>query len=96
MATMTVSDFATALDTDARTARKFLRTVAANDDSLKAPGKGGRWEIEKRKVASLKKQFAEYTAHAESLKAAREAKANEALEQGDDDLTIDDDSDDDN
>ena len=54
MATITVTDLATELNTDARTARKFLRSVTPVEDQ---PGKGGRWQIEKKNLRSLKKQF---------------------------------------
>ena len=57
MATITVQEFATALDTDPRTARKFLRSVTPADAQ---PGKGSRWAIEKRDVRSLAKKFAAY------------------------------------
>ena len=57
MATITVQEFATAIDTDARTARKFLRSVTPADAQ---PGKGSRWAIEKRDVRSLTKKFAAY------------------------------------
>ena len=57
MATITVQEFATALDTDARTARKFLRSVTPADAQ---PGKGSRWAIEKRDLRSLTKKFAAY------------------------------------
>lgn len=59
MATMTVTDLATELDTDGRTTRKFLRKVTPQEDH---PGKGGRWVIERKTLASLKKQFAKFEA----------------------------------
>lgn len=58
MATMTVKDLATELGTDPRTARKFLRKVTPNEDH---PGKGGRWEIERKSLRSLRKQFEEFS-----------------------------------
>lgn len=60
MAAITVSDLATELGTDARTARKFLRSVTPKDDQ---PGKGSRWSIEKKDLRGLKKKF---TAFAEN------------------------------
>lgn len=54
MATITVQEFATAIDTDTRTTRKFLRSVTPKENQ---PGKGSRWAIEKREVAGLKKKF---------------------------------------
>lgn len=60
MATLTIPELAARLDTDARTTRKFLRNIAANDDTLTAPGKGGRWVIEAKKVQSLKSKFSKF------------------------------------
>ena len=57
MATINVTELASALDTTPREARKFLRTVTPADEQ---PGKGGRWAIEKREVRSLTKKFAAY------------------------------------
>jgi len=58
MATIDIPTLATELGTDARTARKFLRTVKGDT----APGKGHRWAIEKREVRSLKSKFAKHQA----------------------------------
>ena len=55
---MNVAELAIALDTDARTARKFLRSITPKDAQ---PGKGSRWAID-AKVATLRKEFAAYTA----------------------------------
>lgn len=59
MATMTVKDLATELGTDGRTARKFLRKVTPVEDH---PGKGGRWSIERKALAGLRKQFTKFEA----------------------------------
>lgn len=69
MATITVSELATELDTDARTARKFLRSVTPADAQ---PGKGSRWEIEKRDVRSLRSKFGKFTDAAAQAKLDRE------------------------
>ena len=53
--TIDIAALATALDTDARTTRKFMRSITPADAQ---PGKGSRWAIEKREVASLRKKFA--------------------------------------
>ena len=58
MATITVKELSEELDTTPRTARKFLRHITPSDEQ---PGKGGRWQIEKRALRGLKKQFATYT-----------------------------------
>lgn len=70
MAQITVQELATTLDTDARTTRKFLRSVTDKDTQ---PGKGGRWSIEKREVASLKKKFAAFQKAADERAAAKAA-----------------------
>ena len=57
MATINVQEFAEVLDTTPRTARKFLRSVTPVE---KQPGKGSRWQIEKKQVRSLKAQFTKF------------------------------------
>ena len=59
MATIDIATLATELNTDPRTARKFMRKVTPADAH---PGKGSRWAIEAKKVASLKSQFAKFIA----------------------------------
>jgi len=73
MATIDIATLATELDTDARTTRKFLRSITPADAQ---PGKGSRWAIEKREVRSLKSKFAKFAqADAEARAAKIEAKA---------------------
>lgn len=67
---LTVADLATRLDTDPRTARKFLRSITPKESQ---PGKGSRWAIEAKQVASLKSKFSKF-------EAAIAAKANDADE----------------
>ena len=57
MATINIQDLSTALEANPRTVRKFLRSVTPVEDQ---PGKGGRWQIEKKDLRSLKKQFETY------------------------------------
>lgn len=57
MSTITAKELATRLDTDARTVRKFLRSDAAAGNAEGTPGKGSRYAIEAKQVASLKKRF---------------------------------------
>ena len=57
MATINVQELAETLETSPRTARKFLRSVTPVENQ---PGKGGRWQIEKKDLRSLKKQFATF------------------------------------
>lgn len=52
MAQITAKELAVACDTDPRTVRKFLRSHLPE-----TPGKGARYAIEKRQVASLRKAF---------------------------------------
>lgn len=70
MATITVAELATALDTDARTARKFLRSITPREEQ---PGKGSRWAIEAKSVRSLKSKFAKYAAELDAKRASRDA-----------------------
>lgn len=56
MATMTINELATDLNSTPREVRKFLRDITPVEEQ---PGKGHRWQIEKRAVRGLKKQFAE-------------------------------------
>ena len=69
--TMTPADLATVLGTDARTARKFLRTITPRDEQ---PGKGSRWSIKgtKTELTRLGKEFAKFTAAQDEAKAKRE------------------------
>ena len=57
MATINIQDLSTALEANPRTVRKFLRSVTPVEDQ---PGKGGRWQIEKRDVRSLTKKFTDF------------------------------------
>lgn len=57
MATINIQDLSTALEANPRTVRKFLRSVTPVEDQ---PGKGGRWQIEKRDLRSLKVKFEKY------------------------------------
>lgn len=59
MATLTVTEFASRIDTTPREARKFLRSVTPADEQ---PGKGGRWAIEAKAVRSLTSKFAKWAA----------------------------------
>jgi len=69
MATITITELATALDTDARTTRKFLRSIT---DADAQPGKGSRWAIEKREVRSLVSKFKKFTAANDQARLDRE------------------------
>lgn len=67
MATLNVTDLAARLDTDARTTRKFLRSITPADEQ---PGKGARWSIEARRITSLKSQFKKYQTEMQDAKPA--------------------------
>lgn len=78
MAAITVTELATELGTDPRTARKFLRSITAKDEQ---PGKGARWSIEKREVRSLKSKFAAFQKAAADRAEARNADAEEPTDE---------------
>ena len=59
MADMTATELAAELETDSRTARKYLRSVTPKDAH---PGKGSRWSIEKKQLRSLRSQFVKFQA----------------------------------
>lgn len=81
MATITTTELADALGTDPRTARKFLRSEEGKNAKV---GKGARWSIEKREVASLKKRFIAW-------EAAKAPKVDEAPETPEEDDSLDED-----
>lgn len=54
MATITPKEFAAKVGSDGRTVRKFLRSAEGLDAKV---GKGSRWAIESKQVASLTKRF---------------------------------------
>ena len=70
-ALITPAELATELGTDARTTRKFLRSITPRDEQ---PGKGSRWGIKgtKSNIAALRKQYAKFD---EAQRAARAARA---------------------
>ena len=53
------AELAVELESDARTVRKFLRSITPKENQ---PGKGSRWSIEKRQLRTLRKQFTEWDA----------------------------------
>lgn len=61
MAQFTTAQVAEKLDTTPRTLRKFLRADAKANEAA-TPGKGSRYAIEGKELASLKKRFATWTA----------------------------------
>jgi len=70
---LTVTDLAAKLDTDARTTRKFLRTITPADAQ---PGKGSRWGIPATQVRSMQSKFKKF--QAEAAEAATKAPEVEA------------------
>ena len=80
MATINIQDLSTALEANPRTVRKFLRSVTPVEDQ---PGKGGRWQIEKKDLRSLKKKFETYI---EEHTRPVEAVSDEVIEDNDDEL----------
>lgn len=67
---LTPADLATELGTDARTARKFLRSITPRDEQ---PGKGSRWAIEKKSLRSLRTKFVAFEKAQDEARAARDA-----------------------
>lgn len=55
MPTITPAEFAAAAGTDAKTARRFLRSVIVDTDAR--PGKGGRWAIDASLLDELVARF---------------------------------------
>lgn len=72
MATITATELAVELNTTGREVRKFLR-ADAKAKNIPTPGKGARYAIEKKQIASLKKRFAAWDE-------ARTAKTDDAPE----------------
>ena len=68
MATINIQDLSTALEANPRTVRKFLRSVTPVEDQ---PGKGGRWQIEKRDIRSLRSKFSKFAEAETARKAAK-------------------------
>jgi len=71
MSVLTPTMLAEKLDSDPRTVRKFLRSITPREEQ---PGKGSRWAIEAKRVATLRKQFKKWVAD-EAVKAAARAEA---------------------
>lgn len=72
MATITPKEFATRVGSDGRTVRKFLRSTEGMNAKV---GKGQRWTIEAKQVASLTKRFNRWLE-------AKAPKADEAPDEG--------------
>lgn len=65
------ADIAAEFGTDARTVRKFLRSITPKENH---PGKGSRWGIEKKNLRSMRTKF---TAFQKAENEKREARENE-------------------
>lgn len=92
-AELSTKDFATAIGTDPKTLRKYLRDSTPRDQH---PGKGGRWVLPgtKSEIAKHRRAFAKWQkeqADAQAERAAKAAKdaadAIDALEGTDEDPT---------
>lgn len=81
--TMTPAEFATEVNSDGRTVRKFLRSITPREEQ---PGKGSRWVLPgtKREVTTLKNRFTKWT---EDQEAARAARAEKAAQEADENST---------
>lgn len=69
------ADIAAEFGTDARTVRKFLRSITPKDSH---PGKGSRWGIEKKNLRSMRSKFTAFQNAENEKKAQRENAKNEA------------------
>jgi len=69
---MNTTEVASELNTTPRNLRKFLRSNARAND-LPIAGKGSRWTIEKKELASLRKKFTAWQAAQDEAKAKRDA-----------------------
>lgn len=88
--TITTVEFAAELDTDTRTARKFLRSITPKEEQ---PGKGARWAITgtKTNLNKMRKQFINWSETQAAEKAKREAeKAETPAEDTVDEIELDD------
>jgi heterodisulfide reductase subunit A-like polyferredoxin len=83
---LTAGDLADKLGTDARTARKFLRSITPKDQQ---PGKGSRWGIKATEARSMPKKFNAWVADQEAKAAARAEKAAQAEEATDEAEEVD-------
>ena len=61
-ATLTPKELASRLNTDPKTIRKFLRSLASE-----RPGKGGRWAIPTDMVPTLETKFADWNARSATV-----------------------------
>ena len=79
MAQFSTAEVAAKFETTPRTLRKFLRADAKAQDAADAlPGKGSRYAIEGKQLASLKKRFKAWQVDEAKARAARaEAKVAE-------------------
>lgn len=73
---MNTTEFAEALGTTPRNARKFLRSDARSRGE-DIPGKGSRWNIDKKQLAGLRKRYGVWVKAQEEAAAKRAEKAAE-------------------
>ena len=72
---LTATQVAEKLNTDARTARKFLRAITPKDAQ---PGKGSRWGVPLKDMRSLTSKFNTWSEEQAARREAAAAKAAEA------------------
>lgn len=78
MAQFTTAQVAEKFETTPRNLRKFLRADARTRDAADTlPGKGSRYAIEGKELASMRKRFTAWKAAEAEARAARAAKAAE-------------------
>ena len=74
MAQFSTAEVAAKFETTPRTLRKFLRADAKAQDAADAlPGKGSRYAIEGKQLASLKKRFKAWQLEEKAARAAEKA-----------------------
>jgi hypothetical protein len=97
MTTLSAKEAARELGTDARNFRKFMRAILPEEDR---PGQGNRYQIEFKEIKSLKRKFKDWEAPRTKTQSAngKKAKSNgagptvddmESIEEGDEDLALD-------
>lgn len=82
MPTLSAKEAAIELDTDARTFRKFMRSITPKEEQ---PGQGNRYSIESKDIKKLKKQFEEFNTRAKPSSNGKAPKE-EVVDVDDDEL----------
>lgn len=92
MPTLSAKEAAIELGTDARTFRKFMRSITPKDEQ---PGQGNRYAIESKDIKKLKKDFVEFDKGKAKASTNGKAPKEEVVDVDDDELLDEIDLDDD-